>query len=110
MTEITVLAKLATVTATEEAVPEHTIVKTYKNTTPEKHAYFDAKAKAIHMILSGIRDDIYSTIDACTTAEEMWIAIERLQQGARDEHSYSPRNELLFSDLSSLLLSIKSLL
>nr|GEY05031.1 copia protein [Tanacetum cinerariifolium] len=80
MTEITVLAKLATVTATEEAVPEHTIVKTYKNTTPEKHAYFDAKAKAIHMILSGIRDDIYSTIDACTTAEEMWIAIERLQQ------------------------------
>ncbi|GKA07087.1 hypothetical protein Tco_0686311 [Tanacetum coccineum] len=28
---------------------------------------------------------------------------------AREEHSYSPRNELLFSDLSSLLLSIKSL-
>ncbi|GJT71720.1 retrovirus-related pol polyprotein from transposon TNT 1-94 [Tanacetum coccineum] len=27
-----------------------------------------------------IRDDIYSTVDACTTAKEIWIAIERLQQ------------------------------
>ncbi|GJU05427.1 hypothetical protein Tco_1121857 [Tanacetum coccineum] len=32
------------------------------------------------------------------------------QSSAREEHSYSPRNELLFSDLSSLLLRIKSLL
>ncbi|GKB06993.1 hypothetical protein Tco_0835226 [Tanacetum coccineum] len=37
--------------------------------------------EAIHMILSGIRNDIYSTIDACPTAKEIWIAIERLQQG-----------------------------
>ncbi|GJV46211.1 hypothetical protein Tco_1430747 [Tanacetum coccineum] len=27
------------------------------------------------------RDDIYSTVDACKIANEMWIAIERLQQG-----------------------------
>ncbi|GJZ59583.1 retrovirus-related pol polyprotein from transposon TNT 1-94 [Tanacetum coccineum] len=26
-------------------------------------------------------DEIYSTVDACNTANEMWIAIERLQQG-----------------------------
>ncbi|GKE47435.1 hypothetical protein Tco_1478693 [Tanacetum coccineum] len=26
-------------------------------------------------------DEIYSTVDACKTAHEMWIAIERLQQG-----------------------------
>ncbi|GJT01394.1 hypothetical protein Tco_0822563 [Tanacetum coccineum] len=38
-------------------------------------------AKAIHMILNGIGDDIYSTVDACATAREMWLAIERLQQG-----------------------------
>ncbi|GKE45926.1 hypothetical protein Tco_1473210, partial [Tanacetum coccineum] len=25
-------------------------------------------------------DDIYSTVNACKTANEMWIAIERLQQ------------------------------
>ncbi|GJS70451.1 hypothetical protein Tco_0703292 [Tanacetum coccineum] len=30
--------------------------------------------------LNCIGDDIYSTVDACKTANEMWIAIERLQQ------------------------------
>ncbi|GJX06423.1 hypothetical protein Tco_0194355 [Tanacetum coccineum] len=49
------------------------------NITPEKRAYFDAEAEAMHMILSGIEDDMYST-DACTNAKEMWIAIKRLQQ------------------------------
>nr|GEW15035.1 hypothetical protein [Tanacetum cinerariifolium] len=29
------------------------------------------------------RDDIYSNVDACQTAQEMWEAIERLQQGKR---------------------------
>ncbi|GKC28601.1 hypothetical protein Tco_1035895 [Tanacetum coccineum] len=77
--KITVLAKSAT--ATKEAAPEHNVPETYKNTTPEKRAYFDAEAEAIHMILSGIGDDIYFIVDACTTNKEMWIAIERLQQG-----------------------------
>nr|GEV18266.1 hypothetical protein [Tanacetum cinerariifolium] len=67
-------------TTTEEAVPALTIIETYKN-TPEKHAYFDAEAKAVHLILTGIRDDIYSTVDACTTTKEIWIAIELLQRG-----------------------------
>ncbi|GKE29283.1 hypothetical protein Tco_1444667 [Tanacetum coccineum] len=37
--------------------------------------------EAIHLLLTGIGDEIYSTVDACKTAHEMWIAIERLQQG-----------------------------
>ncbi|GKA51869.1 hypothetical protein Tco_0745065 [Tanacetum coccineum] len=53
------------------SVPEHTVLETYENTLPENHAYIDAEAKAINMILSGIGDDIYSTIDACTTAKEI---------------------------------------
>ncbi|GKC32644.1 hypothetical protein Tco_1039938 [Tanacetum coccineum] len=43
--------------------------------------HFDAEAKAIHLILTGIGDDIYSNVDACTIANDMWIAIQRLQQG-----------------------------
>nr|GEX37305.1 hypothetical protein [Tanacetum cinerariifolium] len=31
-------------------------------------------------------DDIYSIVDACTTAKEMWIAIERLQQAPHGCH------------------------
>ncbi|GJR64556.1 retrovirus-related pol polyprotein from transposon TNT 1-94 [Tanacetum coccineum] len=46
-----------------------------------KHAFIDPEAEAILMLSSGIGDDIYSTVNACTTAKEMWIAIERLQQG-----------------------------
>ncbi|GJT48075.1 hypothetical protein Tco_0974232 [Tanacetum coccineum] len=79
MTEILVLEKPAT--TIKEAVHAHTITETYKNTTTEKCAYFDADAEVIHLILTGIGDDIYSTVDAFTIAKKIWIAIERLQQG-----------------------------
>ncbi|GKA26954.1 hypothetical protein Tco_0713122 [Tanacetum coccineum] len=76
MTRVLVLAKPAT--KTYPTVPEHTVQETYENTLPENHAYIDAEAEAIHMILSGIGDEIYSTVDACKTTQEMWTAIKRL--------------------------------
>ncbi|GJZ79823.1 retrovirus-related pol polyprotein from transposon TNT 1-94 [Tanacetum coccineum] len=42
---------------------------------------FCSDKRSIFLLLTGIGDDIYSTVDACKTANEMWIAIERLQQG-----------------------------
>nr|GEW65029.1 hypothetical protein [Tanacetum cinerariifolium] len=36
-----------------------------------------AKAEAVQIILIGIDNDIYSTVDACPNACEMWKAIER---------------------------------
>nr|GEZ68218.1 hypothetical protein [Tanacetum cinerariifolium] len=36
---------------------------------------------AIQIILTGIDNDIYSIVDACPNACEMWKAIERLKQG-----------------------------
>nr|GEY11040.1 hypothetical protein [Tanacetum cinerariifolium] len=65
------------------AVPEHTTVKTPTNMSPENKAHFLAEKETIHLILTGIGDDIYSTVDGCQTAQEMWEAIERLQQGQR---------------------------
>nr|GEU39296.1 hypothetical protein [Tanacetum cinerariifolium] len=50
------------------------------NMSPENKAYFEPENEAIHLILTGIEDEIYSTIDACQTAQEIWEAIERLQQ------------------------------
>ncbi|GJS96797.1 hypothetical protein Tco_0803765 [Tanacetum coccineum] len=55
--------------------------ETYANTTPENQRLIDAEAEAIYMILNGIGDDIYSTVDACSNANEMWLAIKHLQQG-----------------------------
>nr|GEW28190.1 hypothetical protein [Tanacetum cinerariifolium] len=49
----------------------------------ENKARFLAEKGAIHLILTGIGDDIYSTVDACQTAHEMLESIERLQQGQR---------------------------
>nr|GFC67412.1 retrotransposon protein, putative, unclassified [Tanacetum cinerariifolium] len=40
-----------------------------------------AEAEAVQIILTGIDNDIYSIVDACPNAYEMWKAIERLKQG-----------------------------
>ncbi|GJY95943.1 putative reverse transcriptase domain-containing protein [Tanacetum coccineum] len=68
------------VPATEDspAVPEQTTVETVTNMTPENRAHFESEKEAIHLILTGIGDEIYSTVDACQTAQEMWEAIERV--------------------------------
>nr|GEV70207.1 hypothetical protein [Tanacetum cinerariifolium] len=62
-------------------VPERTTVETTLNMSPENKAHFESENEAIHLILTGIGDEIYSTVDACKTAHEIWEAIERLQQG-----------------------------
>nr|GEY96147.1 hypothetical protein [Tanacetum cinerariifolium] len=47
------------------------------NMSPENKDHFLAEKEAIHLILTRIRYEIYSTVDACQTAQEMWEAIER---------------------------------
>nr|GEY19707.1 hypothetical protein [Tanacetum cinerariifolium] len=49
--------------------------------SPKNKAHYESEKEAIHLLLTRIRDEIYSTVDACKTTYEMWIAIERLQQG-----------------------------
>ncbi|GJX76686.1 hypothetical protein Tco_0323497 [Tanacetum coccineum] len=39
-----------------------------------------AEAEAVHIIITGISNDIYSIMDACANAKEMWITIEHLMQ------------------------------
>nr|GEU57400.1 hypothetical protein [Tanacetum cinerariifolium] len=78
---ITVLVQAIDATDDSPVVLEHTTVETLMNMSPENKAHFLAEKEAIHLILTGIRDDIYSTVDACQMTQEMWEAIERLQQG-----------------------------
>ncbi|GJZ53691.1 hypothetical protein Tco_0608576 [Tanacetum coccineum] len=63
------------------AVQQHTTIETVLNMTPKNKEDFQSEKEAIFLLLTGIGDEIYSTVDACNTANEMWIAIERLQQG-----------------------------
>nr|GEX87141.1 putative reverse transcriptase domain-containing protein [Tanacetum cinerariifolium] len=78
---IAVLVQAVEATDDSLAVPEHTTVETPMNMSPESKDHFLAEKEAIHLILTVIRDEIYSTVDACQTAQKMWEAIERLQQG-----------------------------
>nr|GEX02541.1 copia protein [Tanacetum cinerariifolium] len=77
----TILVHVVEATDNSLAVAEHATVETPANMSPENKAHFLEKKEAIHLILTRFRDDIYSTVDACQTAREIWEAIERLQQG-----------------------------
>nr|GEX58590.1 hypothetical protein [Tanacetum cinerariifolium] len=72
------------VAATDEspAIPEHTTVETSMNMSPANKAHFKAEKEAIHLTLTGIGDEIYSTVDACQTTQEIWEAIERQSSSA----------------------------
>nr|GEV75584.1 retrovirus-related Pol polyprotein from transposon TNT 1-94 [Tanacetum cinerariifolium] len=77
----TVLVQAVKATDDSPAIPKHTTVETPMNMYPENKAHYLAEKEAIHLILIGIRDDIYSTVDACQIAQEIWETIKRLQQG-----------------------------
>ncbi|GJU53621.1 hypothetical protein Tco_1227335 [Tanacetum coccineum] len=66
-------------------VQERTILETFSNITPENKAYYDAEKEAIHLLLTRIGDEIYSNFDACKTAHDMWIAIERAKNRETQE-------------------------
>nr|GEY92465.1 hypothetical protein [Tanacetum cinerariifolium] len=59
-----------------------TYMETYKNVSQDIRDQLNAEAEEVQIILTGIDNDIYSTVDACLNACEMWKAIERSQQAA----------------------------
>nr|GEY84836.1 hypothetical protein [Tanacetum cinerariifolium] len=56
-------------------------MENYKNVSQDIRNQLNAEAEAVQIILTGIDNDIYSIVDACPNACEMWKAIERLKQG-----------------------------
>nr|GEW80118.1 putative RNA-directed DNA polymerase [Tanacetum cinerariifolium] len=67
-----------------EGSPETTTVRyieTYKNVSQDIRDQLNAEAEAVQIILTEIDNDIYSTVDACPNACEMWKEIERMKQG-----------------------------
>nr|GFC60320.1 hypothetical protein [Tanacetum cinerariifolium] len=58
----------------------HFCFETYKNVPQEIRDQLNAKAEAVQIILIRIDNDIYSIVNACPNACEMWKVIERLKQ------------------------------
>nr|GEV64164.1 hypothetical protein [Tanacetum cinerariifolium] len=63
------------------------------NMSPANKAHFESEKEEIHLILTRIRDEIYLTVDACQTAQEMYEAVERLQQGKEIANPITPPSE-----------------
>nr|GEX99631.1 hypothetical protein [Tanacetum cinerariifolium] len=74
------ISKESPITRTER------IQETYKNVSQDIRDQLNAKAEVVQIILTGIDNDIYSIVDACPNAYEMWKAIERF---------YKMMNELI---------------
>ncbi|GJT48293.1 hypothetical protein Tco_0974450 [Tanacetum coccineum] len=55
-------------------------MENYKNMSQDIRNQLDAKAEAVQIILTWINNKIYSTVDACPNACEMWKAVGRLKQ------------------------------
>ncbi|GJY79336.1 hypothetical protein Tco_0485137 [Tanacetum coccineum] len=70
-TPSTVIFLAVPATDNSPAVPERTTVETILNMSPENKAHFESKKEAIHLILTRIGDEIYSTVDACKTTHEI---------------------------------------
>ncbi|GJV39543.1 hypothetical protein Tco_1417983 [Tanacetum coccineum] len=73
--KIVIVAKGSSETTTEG------YIENYKNVLQDIRDQLNVEAEAIQIILIGIDNDIYSTVDACPNACEMWKAMERLKQG-----------------------------
>nr|GFA90227.1 hypothetical protein [Tanacetum cinerariifolium] len=53
--------------------------ETYKHVSQDIRDQLNAEAEAVQIILTGIDNDICSTVDACPNACETWKAIESLE-------------------------------
>ncbi|GJV92467.1 retrovirus-related pol polyprotein from transposon TNT 1-94 [Tanacetum coccineum] len=86
------------------AVPEQTTVETVMNMTPKNRAHFESEKEAIHLILTGIGDEIYSTVDACQTTKK-WLGSHR--KLTNKNHSISRCQDKPFGSLVKFTLTME---
>nr|GEX17261.1 retrovirus-related Pol polyprotein from transposon TNT 1-94 [Tanacetum cinerariifolium] len=72
--------KEVSITEDSSVTTTESYMENYKNVSQDINDQLNAKAEAVQIILTGIDNDIYTTVDACPNACEMWKAIERLKQ------------------------------
>ncbi|GJX55108.1 retrovirus-related pol polyprotein from transposon TNT 1-94 [Tanacetum coccineum] len=104
-TPSTVIIPAAPATDDTPAVPERTAVETILNMSPENKAHYELKKEAIHLLLTGIRDEIHSTVDACKTAHEMLTAIERFMESYYSRF-YKMMNEMIRNNLTVAMMQV----
>ncbi|GJY50346.1 retrovirus-related pol polyprotein from transposon TNT 1-94 [Tanacetum coccineum] len=84
-------------------VSARTVVETLLNIFPENKAHYKLEKEAIHLLLIEIGDEIYSTLDACKTAHEMWIAYNKVNL-----LTFKMSRPICFGSLANLILEMES--
>nr|GEW35562.1 hypothetical protein [Tanacetum cinerariifolium] len=56
-------------------------MQTKEDLTGDDLKYYGAEIEAINLLLIYIPNDIYKSVDACTTAQATWQRVERLMRG-----------------------------
>ncbi|GKF00141.1 hypothetical protein Tco_0023491, partial [Tanacetum coccineum] len=56
-------------------------LQTVKDLEGDYLLFYDAEMELMNMILLSIPNKIYNSVDACTSAKDMWKRVERLMRG-----------------------------
>nr|GFC62366.1 hypothetical protein [Tanacetum cinerariifolium] len=48
----------------------------------KKLKHIEADDQAIQTILLGLPEDIYSAVDSCETAQEIWLKVQQMMKGS----------------------------
>nr|GEX79717.1 ribonuclease H-like domain-containing protein [Tanacetum cinerariifolium] len=110
----TVVVPAVPATENSLAVPEHTTVETIQTTFPKNKAHYESENKAILLILTGIGDEIYSTVDACKIAQEMIarnanpLALVATAQSNQDPYYQTPKSYKPYAPTSKASILTRS--
>ncbi|GKE30786.1 hypothetical protein Tco_1446170, partial [Tanacetum coccineum] len=78
--------------------------------SPKNKAHYQSKKEAIHLLLTGIGDEIYSITDACKTAHDMCLANFTSHDGESMESYYSRfykmKNEMIRNNLTVATMQV----
>ncbi|GJT57499.1 retrovirus-related pol polyprotein from transposon TNT 1-94 [Tanacetum coccineum] len=59
----------------------NTTIANYKDLEGDDLLLYDAEMELMNMILLSIPNEIYNSVDACTSAKDMWKRVKRLMRG-----------------------------
>ncbi|GJT48018.1 hypothetical protein Tco_0974175 [Tanacetum coccineum] len=91
-TPSTVIIPVVPATDNAPAVPEQTTVEKILNMSPENKVHYESEKEEIHLLLTGIGDEIYSTVDASLVAAAQSYP-DPYYQAPKSHKSYAPTSK-----------------
>ncbi|GKE30512.1 hypothetical protein Tco_1445896 [Tanacetum coccineum] len=105
--------KLSTVTI--PAVPaindslevlKQTAVETLLNMSPENKEHYQSEKEAVHLLLTGIRDEIYSIVDACKIAHDIFTSHDGETMESYYSKFYKMMNKMIRNNLTVAMMQV----